>query len=200
MGAFWSLFIELSKISHKFFAFCQVYPQIFTQPSERMSGRSTPRIPNLRVLVVDDDVLCLKIVTKMLQKCGYTGTFLVRIVLVFYVLRRSIFRKALISKLRKKTATPVGELFLRIVYREDSSSRSGRIQKSCEELNASDSYGRFWNLLEAFLHSRMRGGATMCDRVTNTIEKNQSAHTHFLSLSGETRLWKFEMIFFLHNI
>lgn len=24
----------------------------------------------------------------------------------------------------------------------------------------------------------------MCDRVTNTIEKNQSAHTHFLSLSG----------------
>jgi len=28
----------------------------------------------------------------------------------------------------------------------------------------------------------------MCDRVTNTIEKNQSAHTHFLSLSGETRL------------
>ena len=97
-----------------------------------MSGRSTPRIPNLRVLVVDDDVLCLKIVT-----------FLVRIVLVFYVLRRSIFRKALISKLRKKTATPVGELFLRIVYREDSSSRSGRIRKSCEELNASDSYGRF---------------------------------------------------------
>ena len=79
-----------------------------------MSGRSTPRIPNLRVLVVDDDVLCLKIVTKMLQKCGYTGTFLVRIVLVFYVLRRSIFRKALISKLRKKTATPVGELFLRV--------------------------------------------------------------------------------------
>lgn len=56
---------------------------------------------------------------------------------------RSIFRKALISKLRKKTATPVGELFLRIVYREDSSSRSGRIQKSYEELNASDSYGRF---------------------------------------------------------
>ena len=90
----------------------QVYPQIFTQPSsERMSGRSTPTIPNLRVLVVDDDVLCLKIVTKMLQKCGYTGTFLVRIVLVFYVLRRSIFRKALIYKLRKKTATPVGELF-----------------------------------------------------------------------------------------
>ena len=76
-----------------------------------MSGRSTPTIPNLRVLVVDDDVLCLKIVTKMLQKCGYTGTFLVRILLVFYVLRRSIFRKALIYKLRKKTATPVGELF-----------------------------------------------------------------------------------------
>ena len=98
--------------NHKFLRFLpEVYPQIFTQPSERMSGRSTPTIPNLRVLVVDDDVLCLKIVTKMLQKCGYTGTFLVRIVLVFYVLRRSIFRKALIYKLRKKTATPVGELF-----------------------------------------------------------------------------------------
>jgi len=45
-----------------------------------MSGRSTPAIPNLRVLVVDDDVLCLKIVTKMLQTCGYTGAFRVRIV------------------------------------------------------------------------------------------------------------------------
>ena len=45
-----------------------------------MSGRSTPAIPNLRVLVVNDDVLCLKIVTKMLQTCGYTGTFRVRIV------------------------------------------------------------------------------------------------------------------------
>lgn len=102
-----------SQKSHKFLRFLpQVYPQIFTQPSsERMSGRSTPTIPNLRVLVVDDDVLCLKIVTKMLQKCGYTGTFLVRIVLVFYVLRRRIFRKALLYKLRKKTATPVGELF-----------------------------------------------------------------------------------------
>ena len=138
------IFSFISQKSHKLLRFLpQVYPQIFTQPSsERMSGRSTPTIPNLRVLVVDDDVLCLKIVTKMLQKCGYTGTFLVRIVLVFYVLRRSIFRKALISKLRKKTATPVGELFLR-VYREDSSSRSGRIRKSYEELNASDSYGCF---------------------------------------------------------
>ena len=107
------IFSFISQKSHKLLRFLpQVYPQIFTQPSsERMSGRSTPTIPNLRVLVVDDDVLCLKIVTKMLQKCGYTGTFLVRIVLVFYVLRRRIFRKALLYKLRKKTATPVGELF-----------------------------------------------------------------------------------------
>lgn len=94
--------------SHKFLRFLLTFILKF---SERMSGRSTPTIPNLRVLVVDDDVLCLKIVTKMLQKCGYTGTFLVRIVLVFYVLRRRIFRKALLYKLRKKTATPVGELF-----------------------------------------------------------------------------------------
>jgi hypothetical protein len=113
-GVHWLLiFSFISQKSHKLLRFLpQVYPQIFTQPSsERMSGRSTPTIPNLRVLVVDDDVLCLKIVTKMLQKCGYTGTFLVRIVLVFYVLRRRIFRKALLYKLRKKTATPVGELF-----------------------------------------------------------------------------------------
>jgi len=60
-----------------------------------MSGRSTPTIPNLRVLVVDDDVLCLKIVTKMLQKCGYTGTFRVRIVLVFYVLVEAFLEKRL---------------------------------------------------------------------------------------------------------
>ena len=107
------LLIFSFSLKNKFLRFLpQVYPQIFTQPSsERMSGRSTPTIPNLRVLVVDDDVLCLKIVTKMLQKCGYTGTFLVRIALVFYVLRRRIFRKALLYKLRKKTATPVGELF-----------------------------------------------------------------------------------------
>ena len=112
-GALALIFSFISQKSHKFLRFLpQVYPQIFTQPSsERMSGRSTPTIPNLRVLVVDDDVLCLKIVTKMLQKCGYTGTFLVRIALVFYVLRRRIFRKALLYKLRKKTATPVGELF-----------------------------------------------------------------------------------------
>lgn len=96
-------------IRPKIFFLAQFYPH--NHPEERMSGRSTPTIPNLRVLVVDDDVLCLKIVTKMLQKCGYTGTFLVRIVLVFYVLRRRIFRKALLYKLRKKTATPVGELF-----------------------------------------------------------------------------------------
>ena len=99
------------KISHKFLLASSLSSNFHSTIRERMSGRSTPTIPNLRVLVVDDDVLCLKIVTKMLQKCGYTGTFLVRIVLVFYVLRRSIFRKALIYKLRKKTATPVGELF-----------------------------------------------------------------------------------------
>ena len=28
----------------------------------------------LRVLVVDDDLLCLKVVEKMLKTCGYTGT------------------------------------------------------------------------------------------------------------------------------
>ena len=27
----------------------------------------------LRVLVVDDDLLCLKVVEKMLKTCGYTG-------------------------------------------------------------------------------------------------------------------------------
>ncbi len=108
----WVPFDLFLHIRPKISFLAQFYPH--NHPEERMSGRSTPTIPNLRVLVVDDDVLCLKIVTKMLQKCGYTGTFLVRIVLVFYVLRRSIFRKALIYKLRKKTATPVGELFLRV--------------------------------------------------------------------------------------
>jgi two-component response regulator (ARR-B family) len=29
----------------------------------------------LRVLVVDDDLLCLKVVEKMLKTCGYTGTW-----------------------------------------------------------------------------------------------------------------------------
>ena len=79
-----------------------------------MSGRSTPAIPDLRVLVVDDDVLCLKIVTKMLQTCGYTGAFRVRIVaryrrkaLSFFFLpplsqkgARFDFRKAVLARVR----------------------------------------------------------------------------------------------------
>jgi len=49
--------------------------QISTDISRLLCGSSmgSSVIPNLRVLVVDDDVLCLKIVTKMLKQCGYSG-------------------------------------------------------------------------------------------------------------------------------
>ena len=113
-----------------------------------MSGRSTPAIPDLRVLVVDDDVLCLKIVTKMLQTCGYTGAFRVRIVaryrrkaLSFFFLPPSLKRERDLI-FEKRYSRECG------CHRMIRDSRASRVSDSC---------GRFRNLNGVFLCSRARG-------------------------------------------
>lgn len=42
---------------------------------EHANGRNWENFPaGLRVLVVDDDPLCLKIIEQMLKRCNYEGT------------------------------------------------------------------------------------------------------------------------------
>lgn len=66
--------------------------QISTDISRLLCGSSmgSSVIPNLRVLVVDDDVLCLKIVTKMLKQCGYSGKSRLLVYNRTYIIKRNL--------------------------------------------------------------------------------------------------------------
>lgn len=47
---------------------------IFVKAEASGTGRSGPRFPQgLKVIAVDDDPVCLKVIESMLQKCDYHG-------------------------------------------------------------------------------------------------------------------------------
>ena len=145
---------SLLRANNKFIL--MVSSEIFAFKREKpMSGRSTPAIPNLRVLVVDDDVLCLKIVTKMLQTCGYTGTFRVRIVARYRGKALSFF--CLPPPPRERISQKKRERDLIFEKRCSRECRCHRMIRNSRASRVSDSCGRFRNLNGVFLCSRARG-------------------------------------------
>lgn len=145
---------SLLRANNKFIL--MVSSEIFAFKREKpMSGRSTPAIPNLRVLVVDDDVLCLKIVTKMLQTCGYTGTFRVRIVARYRGKALSFFLSP--PPPRERISQKKRERDLIFEKRCSRECRCHRMIRNSRASRVSDSCGRFRNLNGVFLCSRARG-------------------------------------------